>query len=235
MSRVKEIMPYRLRNSMLGVQGEWLVDKTTLILTQDAEKDFEEYEIHEGQKDLNTTLDQYVTEVLPDVFTMPLFTPEFCTMMMDEIKHMEEYLGFDTNPEEDILRQIPEITLHDNCPPLFENLWSVALNYLNPAFMALWQRHAVRPGSIQLANYNISDKKQGAWHHDTSADISVVVPLNSGSYEGGGTEFHRKGIVEPLPSGTALMFPSFSHMHRGLPVKNGDRYLLVFWLIGNFD
>ena len=235
MSEIKNIMPYRLRNTLLGIQSEWMIDKTTLALTQDAEKDFEEYEIHEGQKDLKTTLEQYVTEVLPDVFTMPLFTPEFCDMMMDEIKHIEEYLGFDPNPEEDYLRQIPEVTLHDNCPPLFDNLWSVVLNHLNPAFMALWQRHSVRPGSIQLANYNIAEKRQGAWHHDTSADISVVVPLNSGSYKGGGTEFHRKGIVEPLPSGTALMFPSFSHMHRGLPVKDGDRYLLVFWLIGNFD
>ena len=235
MSEIKNIMPYRLRNTLLGIQSEWMIDKTTLALTQDAEKDFEEYEIHEGQKDLKTTLEQYVTEVLPDVFTMPLFTPEFCDMMMDEIKHIEEYLGFDPNPEEDYLRQIPEVTLHDNCPPLFDNLWSVVLNHLNPAFMALWQRHSVRPGSIQLANYNIAEKRQGAWHHDTSADISVVVPLNSGAYEGGGTEFHRKGIVEPLPSGTALMFPSFSHMHRGLPVKDGDRYLLVFWLIGNFD
>ena len=235
MSEIKNIMPYRLRNTLLGIQSEWMIDKTTLALTQDAEKDFEEYEIHEGQKNLKTTLQEYVTEVLPDVFTMPLFTQEFCDMMMDEIKHMEEYLGFDPNPEEDYLRQIPEVTLHDNCPPLFENLWSVVLNHLNPAFMAVWQRHSIRPGSIQLANYNIAKKSQGAWHHDTSADISVVVPLNSGGYEGGGTEFHRKGIVEPLPSGTALMFPSFSHLHRGLPVKDGDRYLLVFWLIGNFD
>ena len=40
-----------------------------------------------------------------------------------------------------------------------------------------------------------------------------------------------RGIVEPLPTGSALMFPSFTHMHRGLPVQSGDRYLLVFWLL----
>ncbi len=235
MSRIKELAPYRLRNTLLGVNSEWCVDKTTLALIEDAEADFEDYEIHEGQKDLKTTLGEYVTQVLPDVYTMPLFTPEFCTMMLDEIKHMEEYLGFNPNPEEDVLRQIPEITLHDNCPALFDNLWSVALNYLNPAFMSIWQRHAARPGSIQIANYNIVDKQQGAWHHDSSADLSVVVPLNTGEYTGGGTEFHGRGIVDPLPSGTALMFPSFTHMHRGLPVEKGDRYLLVFWLLGAFD
>jgi predicted 2-oxoglutarate/Fe(II)-dependent dioxygenase YbiX len=96
--------------------------------------------------------------------------------------------------------------------------------------MGLWGR-IVTDGGIQIANYNIKDKKQGAWHHDSSADISVVVPLNTGDYEGGGTEFHGRGIVDPLPTGSALMFPSFTHMHRGLPVKSGDRYLLVFWLV----
>jgi predicted 2-oxoglutarate/Fe(II)-dependent dioxygenase YbiX len=33
-----------------------------------------------------------------------------------------------------------------------------------------------------------------------------------------------------LPNGHALMFPSFTKMHRGLAVEKGDRYLLVFWL-----
>ena len=86
------------------------------------------------------------------------------------------------------------------------------------------------PATIQIANYNIVDKKQGAWHHDESADISVVVPLNTGYYKGGGTEFHNYGKLNPIPNGHALMFPSFTNLHRGLPVDSGDRYLLVFWL-----
>ena len=39
------------------------------------------------------------------------------------------------------------------------------------------------------------------------------------------------GVVDPLPNGSALIFPSFTHLHRGLPVEEGDRYLLVFWLV----
>jgi predicted 2-oxoglutarate/Fe(II)-dependent dioxygenase YbiX len=83
---------------------------------------------------------------------------------------------------------------------------------------------------VQIANYNLKDKQQGAWHHDESADISVVIPLNTGDYKGGGTEFHNHGVLSPLPSGHALIFPSFTNLHRGLPVEEGDRYLLVFWL-----
>ena len=75
----------------------------------------------------------------------------------------------------------------------------------------------------------IQIKLQGSWHHDHSADITMVVPLNTGEYDGGGTEFWKKDS-KPLPIGTALFFPSFHNLHRGLPVTSGDRYLLVFWL-----
>ena len=115
-------------------------------------------------------------------------------------------------------------------PEIYENMWFVVRSVLNPIFYSIWQRNCNGISSIQIANYNLKDKKQGAWHHDASADISVVVPLNTGDYEGGGTEFHNYGSISPLPSGHALIFPSFTNMHRGLPVEFGNRYLLVFWL-----
>ena len=105
----------------------------------------------------------------------------------------------------------------------------IVFEKFNPIFQSLWQRD-VSDGGIQIANYNPRTIQQTSWHHDFSADISVVVPLNTGSYKGGGTEFFNKGTIQPLPKGHALMFPSFTHMHRGMPVKKGDRYLLVFWL-----
>ena len=109
-------------------------------------------------------------------------------------------------------------------------MWFLVSTVLNPIFYAIWQRSCAGIATIQIANYNLKDKVQGAWHHDHHADVSVVVPLNTGDYSGGGTEFHKYGKVDPLPTGHALMFPSFTNMHRGLPVEFGDRYLLVFWL-----
>jgi hypothetical protein len=151
-------------------------------------------------------------------------------MLMDEIESMKEHIGFAPNPDEDELRQIPEIVLKEHVPEIYRNMWFVVHTVLNPIFLAIWQRQVTHASTIQIANYNLKDKQQGNWHHDESADISVVVPLNTGGYKGGGTEFHNYGVVDPLPSGHALIFPSFTHMHRGLPVESGDRYLLVFWL-----
>jgi predicted 2-oxoglutarate/Fe(II)-dependent dioxygenase YbiX len=151
-------------------------------------------------------------------------------MLLEEIEHMKREIGFEPNDDEDELRQIPEIVLRDHVPELYQTMWFVVKNVLNPIFNAIWQRDCSDPATIQIANYNLKDKKQGSWHHDDSGDISVVVPLNTGKYVGGGTAFHNYGEVAPLPSGHALFFPSFTHLHKGLPVESGDRYLLVFWL-----
>ena len=222
--------PYRIKNTMLALQSDWMIDKTTLAMIQDSEEDLLKFHKSEGTEDLKIPLQEYIKEELPDVYSVPLFTEEFCDMMLDEIKNIEHYLGFVENYDEDELRQIPEVTLQDNVPQLSSNLHSVVLNHMNPLFLAVWQRYSLKINSIQLANYNLAKREQGEWHHDASADISVVVPLNTGDYEGGGTEFHGRGVVPPLPRGSALFFPSFTHMHRGLPVKGN-----AFWLLGSYD
>ena len=227
--------PYRIKNTMLAIQSDWMIDKTTLAMIQDAEPDILKFHESEGKSDMKLPLQEYIKEHVPDVYSVPLFTEDFCDMMLDEIKNIENYLGFQENSDEDELRQIPEVTLQDNIPQLSSNLHSVVLNHMNPLFQAVWQRYSLKINSIQLANYNLAKREQGEWHHDASADISVVVPLNTGDYEGGGTEFHGRGVVPPLPRGHALFFPSFTHMHRGLKVGKGDRYLLVFWLLGAYD
>jgi|TARA_R110000796_G_scaffold131692_1_gene247195 hypothetical protein len=175
---------------------------------------------------LETPLKKHITKIHPDIYKVPLFRRKYCKMLVDEIKTMQ----FQTNDDEDELRQIPEIVLKDQVPELYSNLWFVVQTILSPIIYSIWQRNCSDIGSVQIANYNLKDKQQGAWHHDESADISVVIPLNTGNYEGGGTEFHNYGEVAPLPTGHALIFPSFTQMHRGLPVEMGDRYLLVFWL-----
>ena len=168
-----------------------------------------------------------ITESLKEVYTIPLFSKTFCDLLLNELENMQEYISFKPNELEDELRQIPEIIISEYSEELNNSLLHIVNTILNPIFLNIWNRH-VTAGNIQIANYNIKEKIKGAWHHDASADISVVVPLNTGEYVGGGAEFFNRGIIEPLPSGNALIFPSFTHMHRGLPVESGDRYLLVF-------
>ena len=230
MNNTAEDLNYQVKNLLLAYPSDWYIQKDTFDAVKDSIApivSFYEDSGVEPRKD--TKLDKIIEEPLKDVYTVPFFSEKFCDILLDEMKNLEDHFGFVPNPEEDSLRQIPEITFQDNCPQIFQSLMQTIYTIGNPIFLNIWNRH-VDSGAIQIANYNLRDKKQGAWHHDASADISMVVPLNTGKYKGGGTEFLKRGTVEPLPTGHALIFPSFTHMHRGLAVESGDRYLLVFWL-----
>ena len=230
MSNTAENLNYQVKNLLLTYPSDWYIQKDTFDAVKGSIQPIVNFYEDSGTKPRqDTKLDKIIKEPLKDVYTIPFFSEKFCDILLDEMKNLEAHFGFNPNPEEDNLRQIPEITFQDNCPQIFQSLMQTIYTIGNPIFLNIWNRH-VDSGGIQIANYNLRDKKQGAWHHDASADISMVVPLNTGKYKGGGTEFLKRGTVEPLPTGHALIFPSFTHMHRGLAVESGDRYLLVFWL-----
>ena len=230
MSNTAEDLNYQVKNLLLTYPSDWYIQKNTFDAVKNSIQPIVNFYEDSGvEPRQDTKLDKIIKEPLKDVYTVPFFSEKFCDILLDEMKNLEAHFGFNPNPEEDNLRQIPEITFQDNCPQIFQSLMQTIYTIGNPIFLNIWNRH-VDSGGIQIANYNLKDKKQGAWHHDASADISMVVPLNTGKYKGGGTEFLKRGTVEPLPTGHALIFPSFTHMHRGLAVESGDRYLLVFWL-----
>ena len=222
---------YVLKNYMLSMQSHWMINQNTYQAVQDSLPTITRYMAQRGMDKMERTpIHKMVKNPFPDVYTIPIFRRSWCKMMCQEIDHMKKEFGFESNSSEDDMRQIPEIILKERCPELYTNMWFVVRNVIDPIIMSLWQRSCPDPASIQIANYNLAETEMGHWHHDESSDISVVVPLNTGSYAGGGTEFHNFGKLKPLPNGHGLIFPSFTHNHRGLPVSKGDRYLLVFWL-----
>jgi hypothetical protein len=64
-------------------------------------------------------------------------------------------MQFQTNDDEDELRQIPEIVLKDQVPELYSNLWFVVQTILSPIIYSIWQRNCSDIGSVQIANYNL--------------------------------------------------------------------------------
>ena len=225
-----ETQSYELKNLLLAYPADWFVEEQTLEFVKKTLPNISNFYQSEGKEDMALCENSIITEPLKEVYTIPLFSKTFCDLLLNELENMQKYISFKPNELEDELRQIPEIIISEYSEELNNSLLHIVNTILNPIFLNIWNRH-VTAGNIQIANYNIKEKIKGAWHHDASADISVVVPLNTGEYVGGGTEFFNRGIIEPLPSGNALIFPSFTHMHRGLPVESGDRYLLVFWLV----
>ena len=222
---------HSVQNYMLSMDSNWFINQALYQACMETVPLISKFNVSQGLKDFEKTpAHKMCTEIYPQIYKFPLFRKSWCKMLVDEIKLMEKEGGFNPNPEEDEARQIPEIVLAEKCPELHARMWFVTNTILKPVIFSCYHKYAHDIASIQIANYNPKDKQKGAWHHDESADVSIVVPLNTGEYKGGGTEFMHRGVVKPLPTGHALMFPSMSSMHRGLAVESGDRYLLVFWL-----
>ena len=183
---------YEVKNLLLTQPSDWFIDNDTFRAVKESQFDIVRFLKSKGQKNLDAlSLHKILQEPVKDVYTAPIFSETFCDIFKDELENIKQHFNFEPNLEEDTLRQIPEIVLQDHIPELYLSLMNVVSTILNPIFIGLWGR-VVTDGGIQIANYNIRDKQQGAWHHDASADISVVIPLNTGEYEGGGTEFQGR-------------------------------------------
>lgn len=163
------------------------------------------------------------------VYSIPFLHPDYCDALLTEVAAM----SFEVNPDENAEVQIPEITLADNCPALHSCLHGLFNNVVNPLTRVLYQLEQTKMSSIQFAQYRPDNTAHGHWHHDRDSDITLVVAL-SDFHKGGGTMVKPQGLGEPfevpqLPVGHAMLFQGSRTLHKGLPVLEGARNLLVFW------
>ena len=154
---------YRVKNYLLSMQSHWMINHTTYQAVQDSVPQIIRYKASAGVDNMGkTAVHDVIKKIHPDIYRVPLFRRKFCSLLMKEISHMQREIGFETNAEEDELRQIPEIVLREHAPELYRSMWFVVQTVLNPIFNAIWQRDCKDPSTIQIANYNLRDKKQGS-------------------------------------------------------------------------
>jgi hypothetical protein len=169
---------------------------------------------------------------LPQVkgaFVVPYLSPEFCDRVCLEMIDKD----FQRNADEEEEYQIDELVLGSEMADLYR---TCAYLFDTAMVPVLHVAHCVEPAcltAIQVARYNPAGVAHGNWHMDADSDQTVVVTLNTGAFEGGGTELWIDADtvmhVPPLPKGHALVFLGKTTLHRGLHVPNGDRMLLVHW------
>ena len=228
----QECATYVIKNHMLMYPAEWMLDSNISEAIKE-DRPLITKCITEGEPDDITPgqlkVLEHVNHVGHDIYTTPLFSKEFVKMVRDEIENIKYHDLFEVNPDEAEEVQIKEFVLKRRCPGWYLSMMQIFMTHINVVLGSLYGR-IVYEGVIQLANYNPRGIVQTSWHHDGDSDFTLVVPLNTGEYEGGGTEFFNRTTVPALPNGHALIFPAQSILHRGMPVQSGDRYLFVFWM-----
>lgn len=167
--------------------------------------------------------DLYANEEMSNIFTIPAFTEEFCDFMIEEAEASNEWTvdRHEFYPTTDMVLQV--IGMHNTYHQILkEFVWPMAAHLFKleePAWTDMTSENF-------LARYHPYAQYHLSLHHDMS-QITTVVTLNE-DFEGGGTYFSKqKTRLQGLKGHISVHPGQITHRHGGLPVKAGQRYILV--------
>ena len=173
---------------------------------------------------LSKKWDMYTTEELPNIYTIPAFTEDFCDYIIDEaescncwtVDRHEHYPTTDM-----VLQTLGFQEIYQDI--LEEYIWPMA-KYMYKLEEDSWLK--IHSENF-LARYHPYAQYHLALHHDMS-QITSVVTLNTEDFEGGGTYFPNQKSKLKGKKGEISIHPGqITHRHGGLPVLTGQRYIIV--------
>jgi len=172
---------------------------------------------------LSPNWELYVQEELPNIYTIPVFTEDFCDFIIDEAEScncwtVDRHQSYPTTDMElytigmgDIYQDILKTYIWPLSYKLYKLEEESWLDLNSENFIARYHPYA---------QYHLS------LHHDAS-QITTVVTLNE-DFEGGGTYFPNQNAKLKGKKGDVSIHPGqITHWHGGLPVESGQRYIIV--------
>ena len=165
-----------------------------------------------------------------DLFELDVFTPDMCRYIIDTVeeracwsrggdRHYDSRLGsYENHPTSDIhlseigLGEAWEAFLHSHIAPRVWDEFQFTTTGVNISF---------------VVKYSLDIQKELKPHHDSSS-YTINICLND-EFKGGGVYFLRsKRTIRHTKVGSAILHPGkVTHMHEGLPLIEGVRYILV--------
>jgi len=177
---------------------------------------------------LQKEYDLICDEPIDNVFTFPLFTPQFCSELIEEAEHYgawTSYRGNTINPATDI--RLDSFG--------FNTGYTHALQtYVYPLFMHKYQLRGEGWLKLNAQNFIVRYLSEHQGHlglHNDGSYLSMVVTLNT-EFEGGGTIFPKfKKLIKHDQPGYAAIHPGLiGYYHGARPVTQGRRYILASFL-----
>ncbi len=158
-----------------------------------------------------------------DIWTFPVFTKEFCEMIIEEAEHQDVWVTdrHSNYPTTDF--PLKEIGLHE----VYD---FVLKEYVFPCVRYIWGLTGDEWGKNMwhdtfVAKYSPEAQGHLSSHLDAS-NYSVTLALNDG-FTGGGTWYNRQQVLIKAPIGYMCLFPMPTHKHSGRWIDTGVRYIIV--------
>jgi len=172
-----------------------------------------------------------VRDLGDEVYTVNAIKPDWCSELIELADKENRWTEnrHDFYPTQDIL-------LSDLDSSIFKAYDNMLREYIMPMANHIWQTEgkAWQPANMThetfLIRYDLDKQSYLDLHHD-HADYTALLTLNT-DFEGGGTYFNRqKKLVKADNPGIMTIHPAtLTHKHGGVPIENGNRYIMVSFI-----
>nr|XP_020836616.1 procollagen-lysine,2-oxoglutarate 5-dioxygenase 2 isoform X3 [Phascolarctos cinereus] len=194
------------------------------------------------EKYINPNYSKIFTENLveqpcPDVFWFPIFSEKACDELVEEMEHYGQWSGgkhhdsrisggYENVPTDDIhMKQIG-----------LENEWLHFIReFIAPVTLKVFAGYYTK--GFALLNFVVKyspDRQRSLRPHHDSSTFTINIALNNvgEDFQGGGCKFLRYNCsIESPRKGWSFMHPGrLTHLHEGLPIINGTRYIAVSFI-----
>jgi len=167
--------------------------------------------------------DAILKEEGTDLYTWPLFTQEFCEMIIEEAEEANVWTvdRHDSYPTTDFV--LEKIGLDDLYMKVLREYGFPVARFVWGMTGVSWDKNMTAENF--LAKYTPSAQGHLDSHIDDS-NYSITLALNN-DFTGGGTWYHRQQTLIKAPTGHVCLFPMPTHKHSGRYIDSGTRYIIV--------
>jgi len=167
--------------------------------------------------------DAVIKEEGTDIYTWPLFTKEFCKMIMEEADEANVWTvdRHDSYPTTDFV--LEKIGLNDLYMKVLREYGFPVARFVWGMTGDSWDKNMTAENF--LAKYTPSAQGHLDSHIDASS-YTITLALNN-EFTGGGTWYHRQQTLIKAPIGHVCLFPMPTHKHSGRYIDSGKRYIIV--------
>ncbi|KAJ7324812.1 hypothetical protein JRQ81_017832 [Phrynocephalus forsythii] len=178
-----------------------------------------------------------VEQPCPDVFWFPIFSETACDELVEEMEHYGQWSGgkhrdsriaggYENVPTDDIhMKQIG-----------LDGVWLHFIReFIAPVTLKVFAGYYTKGHALLnfVVKYTTDRQRSLRPHHDASTfTINIALNKVGEDFQGGGCKFLRYNCsIESPRKGWSFMHPGrLTHLHEGLPILNGTRYIAVSFI-----
>ncbi|KAM5163708.1 procollagen-lysine,2-oxoglutarate 5-dioxygenase 2 isoform 2-T2 [Mantella aurantiaca] len=178
-----------------------------------------------------------VEQPCPDVFWFPVFSEQACDEIVEEMEHNGEWSGSrhtDTRISGGY-ENVPTDDIHMNQIGMDNEWLHFIREYIAPVTLKVFAGYYTKGRALLnfVVKYTPTRQSYLRPHHDASTfTINIALNKKDIDFQGGGCKFSRYNCSINSPrKGWSFMHPGrLTHLHEGLPVTNGTRYIAVSFI-----